>query len=453
VRYPIAGIIYLACVVVPLLRPWDGIGLYMLIAAIRPQNITYGLEVAGGRYSILTLGFILIGWAIRIPVLKPRWGAFHLLIILFAIQLLISRSFALDAFAAHEQFMMMFIPMVVSLIIVQVVKDESHVYRAMWFFAIGLGFLGYHAFWKAHFTNLYCIENDDCEIMGPGGMLVDRNDFALGLNMVIPILFYLALSSKRLWVKIFGVISMGPATIIVLESGSRGGFLGLAGVGCYILYKMHHKRWVLGLAVVAAIGGLMVLPPEYIDRLLGITSAAAEDSSAQGRLISWNAAIEMARQHPFTGVGLGCFTVDYFRYSPDASEAFVAHSSFFQILGTAGVTGAFLWVAIVIRMWQVLGQLERMLRINRMKGTRLHYMVLGLRTSLIAYVISGAFLSMEDLEFFYYEVGLAASLDLAVRAAIRKKKREEEERDRLEEERQQAFSRHHRTQHWDQDRI
>lgn len=446
-RYPIAGLIYLSCVVVPLLRPWDGVGLYMLLAAVRPQNITYGLEVAGGRYSILTLGCIMIGWAIRIPLLKPRWGAFHLLLILFAIQLFISRSFALDAYAAHAQFMMMFVPMVVSIIIVQAVQDEEHLYRSLWFLAIGLGFLGYHAFWKAHFTDYYDMENDG-EIVGPGGMLVDRNDFGLGLNMVLPLLFYLALSSRRTWVKVLGIISMGPAAIIVLETGSRGAFLGLAAVGCYILYKMHHKRWVLGLAVVAAIGSLFVIPPEYIERITGIASAASEDTSAQGRLTSWNAAIEMARQHPFTGVGLGCFTVDYFRYAPDAPEPFVAHSSFFQILGTAGVTGAILWVAIVIRMWQLLGRLEKLLRLGRMKGSRLHYMVLGLKTSLIAYIVSGAFLSMEDLEFFYYEVGLTASLDLAVRAALRKKKREEEEQERLEEEKQRAFSAHYREQHY-----
>jgi probable O-glycosylation ligase (exosortase A-associated) len=416
---------------VPLIRPADGIGLYMLLAAVRPQNITYGLDVAGGRYSIVTLGCIFVGWALRMATLKPRWGAFHLVLPVFVLQLLVSRIFALDDFAAKSQFMMMFIPILFAIVIAQVVRTEEQVSRVLWFLAIGLGFLGYWAFWKYHFTNYYNLENDG-EIVGPGGMLIDRNDFGLGLNMGLPLIFFCGLSAKRWWAKALTILSAGPSAIVVLETGSRGAFLGLAAVGSYILYKMHHKRWVLALAVVAMIGGLMVIPPEYLERLAGITTAAQEDTSAQGRLVSWAAAIEMARQRPLTGVGLGCFTVDYFSYAPDAEEAFVAHNSFFQILGTAGIPAAILWVLLIVRMWQVLSRCERRLRSARMKGSRLHSMVLALKTSLIAYTITGFFLSMEDLEFFYYELGLTAALDLAVRAELARIKAEEDTRERAE---------------------
>ena len=185
-----------------------------------------------------------------------------------------------------------------------------------------------------------------------------------------------------------------------------------------------------GIAIVAIFGGLMVIPPEYYQRIIEMGTAAEEDSSAQSRIVSWLAAIEMAWEYPFTGVGLGCFTIDYFSYAhPDAEEAFVAHSSFFQILGTAGVTGALLWSAIVIRTWQVLGKAERRLRAARLKGSRLHYMVLAIKTSLVAYIVSGAFLSMEDLEFFYYEVGLASAIVLAVNAEIKKRREEEKTSD------------------------
>lgn len=420
------------------MRPADGIGLYIMLAAVRPQNITYGFELAGGRFSILTLGFILIGWAMRIPNLKPRWGAFHLLLILFAIQLLISRQFALDGYAAQAQFMMMFIPIVVSLVIVQVVRTEEDIYRVLWFLAIGLGFLGFWAFYLAHFTNYYD-ENWDGEIVGPGGMLVDRNDFGLGLNMGLPLLFFLGLASRRTWVKLAAIVAMAPNAVIILETGSRGAFLGLAAVGSFILYKMHHKRWVLALAVVGIIGGLSVIPPEYIDRITGIATAAEEDTSAQGRLTSWNAAIEMARQHPFTGVGLGCFTLDYFRYAPNAQEAFVAHSSFFQILGTGGALAAILWVALVVRMWQVLGRQELRLRRARLKGSRLYYMVLALKSSLIAYIVCGAFLSMEDLEFWYYELGLTACLVHVVDSELSRRREREEQKVQEHDERLRAL--------------
>lgn len=430
-RAPIAGLIYLACLLVPLLRPADGIGLYILLAAVRPQNITYGIDLAGGRFSIVCLGMIFLGWAIRMATLKPRLGPFHALLPVFVVQLLVSRIFALDAFAAQTQFMMMFIPILFALTIGQVVRTEEQVSRVLWFLAFGLGFLGYWAFWKYHFTNYYFVENEG-EIMGPGGMLIDRNDFGLGLNMGLPIIFFCGLTAKRWWAKAATIVSAGPSAIIVLETGSRGAFLGLAAIGTFILYKMHHKRWVIGLAFVAVLGGLMVLPPEFIERIAGITTAAQEDTSAQGRLTSWAAAVEMARQRPMTGVGLGCFTVDYFTYASDAAEAFVAHNSFFQILGTAGIPGAALWVALILRMWQVLSRDERRLRAARLKGSRLHSMVLALKTSLIAYVVTGFFLSMEDLEFFYYEIGLTAALSLAIKAELARRKVEEEAQEKTE---------------------
>lgn len=429
-RAPLAALIYLASVIVPLVKPSDGVGLYILIAALRPADITYGLWLAGGRYSIVTLGMIMIGWGLRIGQLPPRWGTFHLIIILFIIQCTISRAFAIHPLAAKLQYDLMVIPMVVSIIIVQVVRSEEQIYRVLWFAAIGLGFLGSWALWKSHFTDYYEMEADG-ELMGPGGQLVDRNDFGLGLNMVLPILFYLAMITKRKWAKVLSFVACAPVAITILETGSRGAFLALGAIGVYILYKMHHKKWLWGMAIVAIFGGISVLPPEQIERIRGLSNAAEQDDSAQGRIVSWNAAIEMARQNPLTGVGLGCFTVDFFRYAPDADVALVAHSSFFQILGTAGIPGALLWVTLVVRFWQVTGRLERQLRRVRMKGSRLYYMVLALRTSLIGYVIAGAFLSQEDLEFFYYEVGILASLDACVRLELKKQREKNEDQERI----------------------
>jgi probable O-glycosylation ligase (exosortase A-associated) len=369
---------------------------------------------------------ILVGWAFRFGQLKPRWGRFHLLLILFLLQLIISKGFAINAFAAKIQFDMMLVPIVVSIIIVQVVRTEDQIYRVMWFIAFGLGFLGSWALWKSHFTNFYNIEADG-ELVGPGGQLIDRNDFGLGLNMGLAVVFYLSMITKIKIAKIIAFCSCGPLAITILETGSRGAFLALIAIGLYIMYKLHHKKWLWGIAVVGLIGGISVLPPEQIERISGIKSAASEDTSAQGRITSWKAAIEMARHKPLNGVGLGCFTVDYFRYAPEAEVAFVAHSSFFQILGTAGIPGALLWVMLVVRFWQVCSRLERQVARARLKNTRIHYLVLALKTSHIGYVIAGAFLSMEDCELFYYELGLLASLDVCVQRRLKIQKEAEEE--------------------------
>ena len=84
-----------------------------------------------------------------------------------------------------------------------------------------------------------------------------------------------------------------------------------------------------------------------------MASAAEEDSSAQSRLVSWVAAIEMAREYPFTGVGLGCFTMDYHSYA----QTLRTPSSPTVVLPDPGYgwnPGRAPLVAIVIRTWQVL---------------------------------------------------------------------------------------------------
>jgi len=423
VRAGYAALIYLACLVIPVIKPWDGMGLYIMLAALRPHEITYGLELAGGRYSIVTLALVMVGWALRFKQMTPRWGTFHWLLIAFGIQLFISRAYAINDVAAKYQFDLLFIPVVVSMIMVQVIRTEEHVSRVMWFLTVGLGFLGYWAFWKSHFTDYYDLEADG-EIMGPGGSLVDRNDFGLGLAATFPLLFFVGLTAKSKLVRIIAIVSMGPTAITALETGSRGAFLATGAVDFYMLYKMHHKRWVIGMAFVGVLVGLSVIPPNFWDRYTSIHQAAAEDDSAQGRIVSWNAAIQMARHKPLTGVGLGCFTVDYFRYAPDSNTPLVAHSSFFQILGTAGIPGAILWVALIVRFWQVTTRLERKLRRARLKGSRLHYLVLALRSSHIAYVIAGMFLSQEDFEFFYFELGILAALDVVVTKRVAERRKE-----------------------------
>ena len=89
------------------------------------------LRVGGGRYSLICLAAVTLGWLIRVPIMRPRWGPFHLLLILFTVQLLISRHFALDDYAAHQQFMMMFVPILFSVILVQIVRTEEQIYRAL----------------------------------------------------------------------------------------------------------------------------------------------------------------------------------------------------------------------------------------------------------------------------------------------------------------------------------
>jgi len=147
-----------------------------------------------------------------------------------------------------------------------------------------------------------------------------------------------------------------------------------------------------------------------------IGSAAKKDASAIGRLNAWGAAREMVRDRPFWGVGSGNFLVYFRRYAPDPNDVHVAHSSFYQLMGEQGLPGLIVWLYLVLMTWTVASWCEmRIIRIEKGKWSETRYMLVALKASWIGYVFCGAFLSQEDMDFFYHLVAITSRYTVFVR--------------------------------------
>ena len=185
--------------------------------------------------------------------------------------------------------------------------------------------------------------------------------------------------------------------------------LGLGAVGGYQLYRLHHKRWLVVVGVFGALVGLANLPTEITARFMTIGMAAQQDASAIGRLNAWSAARHMVRDRPFWGVGSGNFLVWFHRYAPDPDDVHVAHSSFYQLLGEQGLPGLGVWLYLVIMCWLVASWCEmRLERIHKKQWTEARYMLVAVKASWIGYVLCGAFLSQEDMDFFYHLLAITS---------------------------------------------
>ena len=64
------------------------------------------------------------------------------------------------------------------------------------------------------------------------------------------------------------------------------------------------------LAVFFGIAGFMVSGPQYVQRVQSITNITTDRSNAD-RIWFWRSALDMLREHPATGVGVGRFEVRY----------------------------------------------------------------------------------------------------------------------------------------------
>jgi hypothetical protein len=224
------------------------------------------------------------------------------------------------------------------------------------------------------------------------GMTQDPNELAMVASMSIPFAFALFELRRSLGRFILAVFTFGTVAFVDVLTKSRSGQLAFMSVmGIYLLRRL---RW-LGV-VLAAVAGLPIL-------VLGGRSGAEADESTNDRLGYWAGAIQMARDSPFLGVGMGQFT----EYQP-----LTAHNSMMLVLGETGVPGLIFWTALVYTAFKmtlavVRGSWGEDAAVARIWGT-------ALLASLTGFATSALFLSQTDSYVFWVLMGLVGALFGAV---------------------------------------
>jgi O-antigen ligase len=193
----------------------------------------------------------------------------------------------------------------------------------------------------------------------------------------------------------------------VLFSGSRGGMLGLVFVGLaafIVIPKGPKEYWGFALAIVLI---LSRVGPEVQARFL--TSFAGEgqrDSSAVSRLDLWAACLDQMVKNPILGVGPDHMPLlmDQYGY-PKGKEA---HTLWLQIGAELGFPGLLAlgsyYGFCLIRLWPIA------------RGRRavpdpwLAYLARMVVASLVGFVVSAQFVSLEFLETPYYSALVGAGV-------------------------------------------
>ncbi len=233
----------------------------------------------------------------------------------------------------------------------------------------------------------------------PDSFLADNNDFALATNMALPMLFFLAAEEKRRWLKILLRLGFVCGIFSVLLSYSRGGLLGLVLVLTAVALMSRHKLLTVAFVIVCGLLVFAYAPGKWMERMSGFYHGNI-DRSAEGRLNAWHFAIVLTQHYPLTGGGFETFTPDLFQhYTPWLFFA-GPHSIYFQTLGEQGYVGEALFLGLLASCWLSLRRLSRLARQVPSLAWAGPYAYM-LRASLLAYMISGAFLPRAYFDFFY----------------------------------------------------
>jgi putative inorganic carbon (HCO3(-)) transporter len=263
--------------------------------------------------------------------------------------------------------------------------------------------------------------SSDRQYISSSSFLGDPNDFALSVNVTIPMCLFLLLESRKVTQRLMYIALLLFLVFLVVMTQSRGGTIALVCVGIYYWLKSDKKIMTASLAAVAAALVISLAPSNYFDRLNTI-STYEEDTSAMGRIAAWQAGARMGLTHPLLGVGAGHFPANFTTYTP-RSEEFrwrTAHSIYFLALGELGLPGLGVLLALILS--NILANRRLLAQARTAQHTASDTRLLAcLSVSMAAYAIAGTFLSAVYYPHLYILAGLfvAARRIVQERATVR----------------------------------
>jgi hypothetical protein len=266
---------------------------------------------------------------------------------------------------------------------------------------------------------------------GVGSWLHDENDVCLLLVVAFAMAMFLWLGNRttkaRLWLGLLICLYL----VAIVSTASRGGFLALVAVNCWIGW-LSPRRVLFAIVAVLIIGVLILtVPTSYVDEMSTISqSTEGRDTGAQ-RLYLWGLALKMFASRPITG--WGPYGFEYAAYLFQGEEQFglrdavitrtawgkSVHSVYFTVIAEMGIVGVMVFLWLLYRVFRGNSRLRRQLkalaaRSDDMAGQlplrRLEYMSLAVTGAILAFLMAGFFLSALYYPIFWILLAFSAAL-------------------------------------------
>ncbi|WP_175452587.1 O-antigen ligase family protein [Thiohalomonas denitrificans] len=189
----------------------------------------------------------------------------------------------------------------------------------------------------------------------PSALYLNKNNHAAFLNLLLlPLVARFVAGStdgSRFRAASGGVIVLFLTVVFLI--GSRGAFLGFIGGVLFLLWGLGIARWRRHWLLFSALVAIALLLANIGFEPTSSTGArvatlAQPGEAGASRFLIWETSVEMLREHPLWGIGLGTFWMMYpaFRHPDDASGGFFVHNDYLQIWLEAGLPGLLLILLI-----------------------------------------------------------------------------------------------------------
>jgi len=185
------------------------------------------------------------------------------------------------------------------------------------------------------------------------------NTMAATMAICFPIFMALfRAKALKAWRWLFVFASILTITVLVL-TGSRSGMIGFA-AGAFLVWWSSPRRLLLLAVMVPLLGiGWTLMPAEHQARYATL-SDATHQGTARSRMQLWHKGVLMFFDHPFTGVGMYCYTAANPTYSEetglDLEPWHDSHSLYVQVASELGIPGL---IAVGMYISQLVLTLQR----------------------------------------------------------------------------------------------
>jgi putative inorganic carbon (HCO3(-)) transporter len=242
-------------------------------------------------------------------------------------------------------------------------------------------------------------------------MIADNNDFALALNMTMPLFFFLAQAETNRRLKWF----MGFLCLITIPAifftYSRGALFGLLVVGALMCLRLKARIVLIPVILLGVAIAVLFTPDAWKQRM---NPDNAIDTSARERFNAWTFSWNLANEYPIAGGGFATFTPELFaKYAPNTLDIHGPHSVYFGVLAEHGFVGLFLYLGLVFAS---LATVLRLGSLARRYGDPLANSYANMFLfSLIGFLASGAFLGRAYFDYYFSIVACIVILQRVVR--------------------------------------
>ena len=400
----VGGILLVGLIINPLF------GVHALLMLLSFENVA----VAGDMTVMKLIGpLIFAGWLISLAIQrKPLFKLNGFVVAMFAFLLWggVSLTYAIDSDVALSRLFTFVQLAFATLMIASVVNTPSRVRGILlaivtWttiatISSIGMYYLGMQAMVKGFGEN--------------------RNMFALYIDVALGCSYVLYHSTSRPEVKFLMLSSLPILFLGLALTFSRGGFIVMILVLLLVWYRFARERRIglLIMTVLFLITLSLVLPSVFWDRVETILpTIQAREGTVGIRIGVWEMGMEMFRDRPMTGVGLGNFVVAVPRYAhgEGMTSKLTAHNTYVEAAAETGLIG--LGLFLLLQVLAIRAVYQAMRAGSASDSREIWLLAVAAESSMLAIVVAGLNGSFGGTKLLWIFFGLAISLGRFASAA------------------------------------